>query len=243
MKLFPRLLLASFLLPGATLLNAEEAANTEDAAWNGAAELGTIFTSGNTDTRSINANVTLNYQWNAWDSTYKLSALESKEENVTSKEKYNFFAQFNRDVGERSYIAVISEQERDRFSGYLYQTAAGVNYGYRAIDTDLMELKLEFGPGYSRDKLLDTDEVVTDTVGRFALNYHWVISAGLELVEIFSIETGDEQTTYKSETGLQNQLLGNLASKITYKVKHVDTVPEGVKKTDTDFGVTLVYSF
>ncbi|MBQ0780103.1 MAG: DUF481 domain-containing protein, partial [Thalassolituus oleivorans] len=46
-----------------------------------------------------------------------------------------------------------------------------------------------------------------------------------------------------SETGLQSQINGSLATKLTYKVKYVEEVPADKENTDSEFGVTLVYSF
>ncbi|MGB0502636.1 MAG: DUF481 domain-containing protein, partial [Thalassolituus sp.] len=78
---------------------------------------------------------------------------------------------------------------------------------------------------------------------RLALNYSWTISEGVKFIEIFSAEMGSDQSVYKSETGLQSQLSGSLATKLTYKVKYVEEVPAETENTDSEFGVTLVYSF
>lgn len=215
----------------------------EDSAWSGGAELGTIFTSGNTDTQSINGNFMAKHKGDVWDSTLKLEALTSKEDDVTSKEKYSAFTQFDRNFTERSYLAIVAQQERARFSGYTYQTSASVNYGYSAIKQDNMELDLEAGPGFRRDKLKANDEIQEEAIARLALNYHWTISEGVKFIEIFSAEMGSDQSVYKSETGLQSQLNGSLATKLTYKVKYVEEVPVGTENTDSEFGVTLVYSF
>ena len=240
---FTKQLLVAGLIGTASIAYAEEPESANESAWSSTAELGTIFTSGNTDTTSINGSLTLEHDGQGWDSLFKLSALNTKEGDVTSNEKYNFFAQFNNDIGERSYIAIIADQERDRFSGYLYQTTISANYGYHAIQQDDMTLDIEVGPGYSRDKLLETSEIIKDAIGRLAINFNWTIRDGVEFIELFNVEGGDEQVVYKSETGLQSQIAGNLASKITYKIKHVDTVPEGVENTDSELGITLVYSF
>jgi putative salt-induced outer membrane protein len=230
-------LLAALLITPLTAMAAE------DSAWSGGAELGTIFTSGNTDTQSINGNFNAKHTGDVWDSMVKLEALTSKEDYVTSKEKYSVFTQFDRNFTERSYLAIVAQQERARFSGYTYQTSASVNYGYRAIKQDNMQLDLEAGPGFRRDKLKETDEIEEGAIARLALNYSWTISEGVKFIEIFSAEMGSDQSVYKSETGLQSQLSGSLATKLTYKVKYVEEVPAETENTDSEFGVTLVYSF
>jgi len=230
-------LLAALLIAPASVMAAEE------SPWSGAAELGTIFTSGNTDTQSINANFKAKHTGEVWDTTVKFDALTSKEDGVTSKEKYSAFGQLDRNFTETSYMAIVAQQERARFSGYEYQSTASINYGYRVIKRDNMELDLEAGPGYRYDKLEGSGDIQDEAIARLALAYSWNIREGVDFIENFTAEVGSDNAVYKSETGLQSQLSGSLASKLTYKVKHVDEVPAGTENTDTEFGVTLVYSF
>ncbi|AHK17011.1 MAG: DUF481 domain-containing protein [Thalassobium sp.] len=231
-------LLAALLATPFAVMAAEE-----QGPWTGAAELGTIFTSGNTETQSINGNFGVKHDGEVWDSELKLQALTSKEDGTTSKEKYSGLVQFDRNYTEHSYLAIVAQQERARFSGYTYQSTISAGYGYRIINEDNMELDAEIGPGYRRDKLEATDEIQEEAIGRFALSYNWTIREGVKFVELFSVESGDSNTIYKSETGLQSQINGSLATKLTYKVKYVEEVPADKENTDSEFGVTLVYSF
>ena len=73
----------------AAIVIAPTAAMAAEPSWDGAAELGTIFTSGNTDTQSINANFMAKRTGEVWDTTLKLEALTSEEDGVKSKEKYS----------------------------------------------------------------------------------------------------------------------------------------------------------
>ena len=230
-------LLAALMIAPATVMAAD------DSAWSGAAELGTVMTSGNTDTQSVNGSFSVKHEGQDWDTSVRLDALTSKEDDVTSKEKYSVLGQLDRNFTEHSYLAIVAQQDRDRFSGYTYQTTASLNYGYRAINKDDMELDLEAGPGVRRDKLKETGDIEEETIGRLALKYHWTISEGTKFIELMTAEIGADNSVYKSETGLQSQLQGNLATKITYKVKYVEEVPAEVENTDREFGVTLVYSF
>ena len=61
--------------------------------------------------------------------TLKLEALTSEEDGVKSKEKYSALTQFDRNFTEHSYMAIVAQQERARFSGYTYQSTVSVNYG------------------------------------------------------------------------------------------------------------------
>ncbi|PHS65394.1 MAG: hypothetical protein COB09_06445 [Thalassobium sp.] len=238
------------LLSAATFVNAEEAANAESAEaapefpiWGGSAELGTIRTSGNTDTSSINGKFAVKRDGETWDSSFKLDALTSKEDGVTSKEKYRGTIQFDRNFSEHSYLAIVGDEERARFSGFEYQATLSAGYGYRAIHEKNMELDFEAGPGYRRDKLKESGDIDEEAIARLVARYHWTIQKGVEFIEEFSAELGESNSIYKSETGLKSQINGSLATKLTYKVKYVDKVPADSENTDTEFGVTLVYSF
>lgn len=230
-----------------TLLMVSGAAYGVDEAptspWSGNAELGFIDTSGNTDTRSTNGAFELKHTGEHWDTSLKLSALTSKEQGITSKEKYNAAVKFDRNLSERSYLAIDATQERDRFNGFEYQSTLSVGYGYRAIKEDKMNLALEAAPGFRRDKLKDSGTISEDPILRLAANFDWEISEGVSFIEEFTADIGEDNATYKSETGLKSNIIGALATKITYKIKYVDDVPDDKENTDRELGITLVYSF
>ncbi|MDO6680947.1 MULTISPECIES: YdiY family protein [unclassified Oceanobacter] len=222
-----------------------QAADTEKMPpfWGGSAELGSIITSGNTETSSLNGKFGLSRKGINWDSHYRLEALTSKEDDTVSKETYYGAIQLDRNFSEHSYLALHADQERARFSGFTYQSTISVGYGYRAIDSDTTNLDLEAGPGYNRDKLENSDEIEEQGMLRLAMKYGWKISKTTHFTQIASAEMGDDNSTYKSETGLKSQINGSLATKLTYKIKYVEEVPDANKNMDKEFGVTLVYSF
>ncbi|MBM97255.1 MAG: hypothetical protein CMI09_15560 [Oceanospirillaceae bacterium] len=237
-------LVVSLATAHSPLVHAEETTDTPAApVWGGSAELGTIATTGNTETSSLNGKFALNRDGTQWDFNSKLEALRSEEDDVTSKEKYYGSVQFDRKFSEHSYIAITADQERDRFSGYTYQSTASVGYGYRLVHTDVQHLDIEAAPGYRRDKLQDSGKIDEEDIIRLALKYGWKINDGTTFTQTANADLGAGNSIYKTETGLQSQLNGALATKLTYKVKYVDDVPEDTKNTDTEFGVTLVYSF
>jgi putative salt-induced outer membrane protein YdiY len=211
--------------------------------WSGSAEVGSVWTSGNTDTSSINGTASIKREAQVWESKLRFDALTSEEDNKTTKEKYKGLGQVNYDFTERLYLATVAWQERDRFSGFDYQGSASAGLGYRLIDSEYTKLQLEAGPGYSRERETATQEVIEDRIGRFVLNYSWLIREGIEFTETATAEKGDKNGIYTSETGFKSQINGSIATKLTYKIKSVDEVPVGKKHTDREFGVTLVLSF
>ncbi|MCA6063552.1 DUF481 domain-containing protein [Thalassolituus marinus] len=234
------LLLIPALIMPVLSVQAEEKANSP---WKGSAELGSIRTTGNTDTSSVNAKFGAGYKGEVWNSGFKVEALTSKEDDITSKEKYNAAIKFDRNFSKHHYLTLLAEYEDDRFSGFEYQSTISAGYGYRAINEQEMELDFEIGPGYRYDRLNEGGEEVDETVLRLAMNFAWTIREGVEFIELLSMDDGADNTIWKSETGLKSQINGSLATKLTYKVKKQSEVPEGTEDTDTEFGVTLVYSF
>jgi len=238
---FPALIVS--MLAASSAVHAAEEEEKVPPYWGGYAELGSIITTGNTDTSSLNAKFGAKRKGIVWDTSLKLQALTSREDGDVSKETYYAAVQFDRNLTDRSYIAIHLDQERARFSGFKYETTASVGYGYRVLDNDTQSLDLEAGPGYSRDKLEETDEIEEEAIARLVADYQLKINSGTQLMQSFTAEMGQENSTYESETGLKSQLNGSLATKITYTVSYTDSVPADNKNTDTEFGVTLVYSF
>ena len=234
------ILITSALLASGAALAADEA---PASPWSGSAELGYISTSGNTDTQSTNAAFAVKHKGENWDKSLKLSALTGEEDGTTSKEKYNAEVKFDRNFSERSYLAIDGTQERDRFNGFEYQSTVSVGYGYRAIKEEKMNLSLEAAPGYSREKLKESGEINEDGILRLGLSFDWEIRDGVSFIEEFTADIGEDNSTYKSETGLKSQIIGSLATKITYKVKYVEEVPDENENTDRELGITFVYSF
>ena len=78
---------------------------------------------------------------------------------------------------------------------------------------------------------------------RGAARYAWKITEHSKLTEDLTIDVGEDVTVTKSITGLTSKINSSLATKLTYTVKNTSKVPAGVKKTDTELAVTLVYSF
>lgn len=232
-------------LPVVFLISPTFADDTEEnlPIWKGAAEVGSIWTDGNTSTSSVNGKFNVSRKGEEWNSKLKMSALSSKEDKVVSKEKYSGLAQLDRNFSDRTYLAMVGQQDRDRFSGFDYQGVFSAGLGYRVLNNDSMTLEVEAGPGYSRERERETHEINEEAIARIVTNYSWVISKGVEFVEEFSAEIGADNRIYRSETGLKSQINGSLATKLTYKTKYVDEVPDDAKKQDSEFGITLVYSF
>lgn len=234
---------ALLFFTSAALAGAEAGEEAAPPSWSGAAELGTLVTSGNTDSSSLNGKLNVKHEGKVWDKKLKLAARNSKEDGETSKEKYNAELQLDRNFSKRSYLASLLKQERDRFSGFSYQTTGAIGYGYRVFTDKALKAHIEVGPGYRRDKIKDTGVTEEEWIARLAGKLQWMISPDVQLVQEISAEPGQDNSVYESETSLESQVIGALATKLSYSLTYTDKVPDDKVNTDREFGVTLVYRF
>ncbi len=238
MKAFSSLALALSVISASAVAD-----DAPQSAWSGASELGYLLTSGNTDSSDLNGKFNIKHEGKRWDKALKLTARSSKEDGETSKEKYVGELQLDRNFSKRSYLASVLKQERDRFSGFEYRTTAAIGYGYRIFTQDELKWHIEAGPGYRHDKIKDSDVVDEEWIGRLASKLTWNIAPTVQLIQEISAEPGQDNSVYASETSLKSNVIGTLATKISYSVEYTDKVPEDKVNTDREFGVTLVYSF
>ena len=226
----------------ATAGAAESAKPDSPAPYKGNVEVGYVNTSGNTETKSLNAKAKVEALYNKWRQTLQLEALNSSSENVTTAERYLGSLKSDYRFSKRDYAFGLLNYENDRFSGYDYRASATIGYGRRVIDTTPLWLELEVGPGARRSKLND-DGTQDEAVVRLAGSLGWQVSKTSLFEQDLSTEIGDDASISRSVSALSTQILGRLAMKLSYTYRYTSTVPEGVKKQDTETSVTLVYKF
>ena len=69
------------------------------------------------------------------------------------------------------------------------------------------------------------------------------LSKTSEFSEALVTAIGEESTISKSVTAITAQVADNLSMKTSLTVRHNTVVPDGVKNTDTETAVTLLYTF
>lgn len=210
--------------------------------WKGGAELGLLLTDGNSKTQTTNAKFNLQHERNNWRHSLGLEALKSGDDKTTTSERYTGqgktaykFSQFN-------YAFVEGNAEHDRFSGYDYRISGVLGYGRRLMDKDNMRLDAEFGPGY-RESKLDFASAEGETVFQIRGKYEWDITEKTLFTQELVSQIGEDATITKSITALSAQIVGNMAMKTSLTIRHTDKVPDEIRNTDSELGVTLVYSF
>lgn len=210
-------------------------------AWQSSVELGAVTSTGNTEQQSIKFRADVLHDGPRFKHTFHLDTFRQTQNSVVSADKFYTSYQADYKFDDRNAMFGRVSYEDDRFSGYDYQTDVTVGYSRVMLLRDNMELDGDIGGG-ERHSRLSTGMTDNEAVVRTALKYMWQISETARFNQLISMEIASNTIT-RSETSVQATLVGSLALKLAVNVKHQSDVPVGIKKTDTETSVTLVYNF
>ncbi|GAA6135986.1 DUF481 domain-containing protein [Oceaniserpentilla sp. 4NH20-0058] len=220
----------------------------------GEAELGFVSTTGNTETTSVKAKVSVTQDLDNWKNTYLLDTLFKEEEvvingnkqNQTSAERYFASAQGDYKLNEdHSALFVYGSYEDDRFSGYEYQSSIAAGYADQMFSDETSFLNYNVGPGYFFSEQND-GETTDGAILRLALDYQLSLSETAKFKQALSSEIAfesEDNTKTRSETSISASLMGNLSIKASYNIIHNTEVPAGNDDVDTTTSVSVLYIF
>ncbi|MDG1026376.1 MAG: DUF481 domain-containing protein [Gammaproteobacteria bacterium] len=205
-------------------------------------EFGAIFTSGNTENENIKYKIVLDWVQQNWDYKFTSDGFRSSQDGISNAQRLYHSASANYTNNEVSYAQGRVAYENDKFSGFDNQSDFTFSYGRNILQNrDNMSLALTAGVGARRSVIAgDAD---TEGLARFAANYLWNLSESADFIQDFSVDAGSNSSIYRTETGVQTDILENLSLKFTVKVKHQTEVPVDREKTDTETAITLVLNF
>lgn len=236
-----RLMPVVFLFP--LLLNAAENTASDEAAWKGEGELGYTATSGNTDSKNLNASLGVSRQVDKWKHAASIVSIRNEADDEVSADSLVLKEKSEYALSEKSYAFGQLRYEDDEFSGYDRQTSIAFGLGSRFVETERHFLDLSAGLGYQSLEESASDDTIEGAIVTANLNYEYKISESATFSEAILVESGDENTHSESATSLKAKINGNLSTKISYLVKHNSDVPAGIDKTDEIVTVSLVYGF
>lgn len=214
-----------------------------DDLFKGNIDVGLVNTTGNTRTGKLNAAAKLSYQQAEWRHIGQTSVLRSTDQSVTTAQRYEVDAKSEYNFTKHNFAYGNIHYENDRFSGFYHRISEVIGYGRRIIIGPRLTLDLEPGIGARQSKEKETGQTIYEPLLRLYGNAAWNVSDNTSLGEELAIDAGRDTTITRSTLALISTIVGNLATKISYDVRHVNKVPEGVKKLDTTTAVNLVYSF
>lgn len=218
------------------------AAETATSPWSGEFDLGVSAKSGNTESTDLSARLRAAYLADRWQHRARFDAFYETESGRTIDESYLAQFQSDFDLTERSYLFGVLRGERDRFSGFDYQTSLTGGYGYRVWISERGRLDIEAGPGVRRSKL-DTGERETEFVGRFRGDLRVGLTENAEFNQEVTVITGSENTETESISSLTTGITDALALRLSLQIERNSSVPAGSKRTDTTTTASVVYRF
>ena len=231
------------LIASLALVCAAATAHAQTDPVTGSASLGSLATSGNTD--STNANASFELDWDRgglWTHHWSALAVNASASGTTTAEAYAAGYTGRREFSETTYLFASANWREDRFSGYDRQVTEAVGYGRRFIDNDRQTLALEAGAGAKQSTLLDGTEL-DEAIVRGALDYVVRISESSDFTQKLLLEAGEDNRYTESVSALRARLIGDLALIFSYTVKNNSDVPVGIDETDTFTAISLEYGF
>lgn len=235
--------------------DASDLDTTEKKEWDASAEVGLLFTSGNTETETFKAKLNLARDFENWRHKGVIDYYRSEQEDqatgdtiltgdrtfVSGQSNYKF------EPDSRSSLFIFGSYEEDKFSGYEYQGTLAVGYGTRYRYSESLYADYEVGPGYSVNKPIVNgvpQEQESSVIVRVAGNLVWDISKNSKFNALASSEVGEDNTKTRAEVSISANVNSSLALKFSVAGNHNSYLEDSSKeKLDTETAVTLVYSF
>ncbi len=215
----------------------------EERPYDASVALGYVSTSGNTDVSTLNTEFLLTYRQETWTHRAEFTTLSSQQNGSGTAERY--FIGNKSDyklMDEDKYLYAQGSYTDDRYSGFDYQAIVSLGYGQYIINDDRFSLEGFAGVGFRQN---DSQVTGTEGEGVFSLGeeFAWQISETSALVQGFSADIGDKRMITKFNVGLQSNIIDRIATKISFEYRNNSDVPVGIKKTDTQTSISLVYTF
>lgn len=159
----------------ALALSCAQLATAADESLKGRAEASFAHTSGNTDTRTLAAQIKGSYEAGVNRFFLRGAALYGKTEGVETSNRWLAEGRYERAITERFFAFLETSYFKDKFAGFDSKIQAGPGVGYDVIKTDRQILKLLVSALYTWDNYTDgTDDAYA--TGKAAGDYAWQIT-------------------------------------------------------------------
>ncbi len=217
--------------------------------WSGEVSAGSVVTTGNSDSSTINAKGEVVYQSERWRNTLNGLALRAVTEDpatgddVTTAERYLVGNKTDFNFTDRDYAFLALEYEKDLVGPTRERTSETVGYGRKVLTGPAHLLEAELGAGSRQTEDQGTGEKESELIGRLRVAYKWNFSETSYLGETVKVESGDSNTLSESVTELRVSLVEKLFALASYTVRTNSDVPAGTEKTDTITSISLGWTF
>ena len=226
-----------------SLASAAQDQEERERPYDASASFGYVGTSGNTDVTTLNTEFLMTYFDENWTHNFVFNTLSSRQDGDAKAERY--FIRNKSDyalMDEDRYLYAQASYTDDRFSGFDYQAAVSLGYGQYFLRGDGLDLQGFAGLGYRQNdsKAIGSEGETVLTLGE---ELDWVISETSSLTQALTFEIGDKRTITTFEIGLESNIVDRISTRIAFQYRNNSDVPPGIKNTDTQTSISLVYTF
>lgn len=214
--------------------------------WSGSGELGFSNSTGNSEDRSLNAKLDMDYTEGSWRHNVFGDAYSAKSSGDTTAERYALGYKPSYFLNDKDYVFGLLRYDEDKFSDIDDRLTEVIGVGRQFINSDSTYLEGEVGVGARQTSYInplntaDDNEVLFYTGARFTHS----LTESARFLQIVRVEKGSDNTYGESVTGVQLKVTDAVSAKITHTIRHnTDILGALGKKTDQVTGVNVVYSF
>lgn len=227
----------------ALLLSLPAKAAEPAQGFSGEASLGVLATSGNTDTRSVNAKLALDARRGHWKHAGTAAALAAQQDDLTTDERYSLGYKLSYDFNAHDYAFASVSYDNDRFAGIAQRNTEALGYGRRLLTLEKHLLDVEIGAGATQIKQAEPAGRENSVVALLNAKYQWLISGSSQFTQTLKVEHSRTTTFINPVSELKLTVAGNLFATLGYELRHNTEVPAANFKTDTLVSVNLGYGF
>ena len=214
-------------------------------ATNSHVELSYVQTKGSSETTTFSAKASTKYtiDTQSWIDG-KLDGIYGESNNITSSNKYDIDAKYNRNTNEVLYYFIGLNYKVDKLStSYDYRIAIGPGLGYKVLKDEIKELDLKAGINYAKEELKNgnTDNYAAGTT---EVEYKHKINANMNFTQSIKYDTSfDDADNYivNSKTGLAVKMSDTLSLGVSYDYDYTNQAAND--KSDTKFLTSLIIDF
>ena len=230
------------------------ATSAAQAQWTGKAELGLLYSDGNSEAKSANAKLDFAHQGAKWRNSIYASALYGENAEFINAERYEARYQADYKINDRLSWFVGLRGEQDHFSGFAYQATISTGATYKFVDNPATKFDASLGAGYRQlqpQVLIKTDagevlerikgEEENDPVATLGSNFEHALTGNTKITNKFLSELGSENTSVANDLAVQVNMNETLALAVGIGVRYNTDPPPLAESTDTLFTVNMVY--
>ena len=231
------------------------AASAAQAQWSGKAELGLLYSAGNSEAKSANGKFDVTHEGTKWRNNLYAAALYGENAEFVNAERYEARYQADYKINDRLSWFVGLRGEEDRFSGFAHQATVSTGATYKFVDSATTKFDTSLGAGYRQlqpQVLIKTDagevlarikgEEEADPVATLGSNYEHSFNTSTKITNKFLSELGSENSSVADDLALQVNMNEVLALAVGIGVRYNTDPPPLAEDTDTLFTVNLVYN-